>query len=111
MPWVATGRWRHLRRKSIPHSDYLFKTGTHWRLRAEAMRTLAEDAQDSRVRAMMLRIAADYDRLAGNTDDRAGQDSTMFRVLSPDDDKASAGAAKLARSRQREVQRELGLKR
>ena len=46
MPWVATGRWRHLRRKSIPHSDYLFKTGTHWRLRAEAMRTLAEDAQD-----------------------------------------------------------------
>ena len=37
--------------------------------------------------------------------------STMFRVLSSDDDKASAGAAKLARSRQREVQRELGLKR
>jgi hypothetical protein len=55
---------RHLTQKSIPHSDYLFRTVTHWRLRAEAMRTLAEEANDSTVRAMMLRIAADYDRLA-----------------------------------------------
>jgi hypothetical protein len=68
-----------LRRKRIPHSDYLFRTATHWRMRAEAMRTLAEEA-DSTVRAMMLRIAADYDRLAESADDRAAHDSIMFRT-------------------------------
>jgi hypothetical protein len=68
-----------LRRKSIPHPDYLFKTPTHWRMRAEAMRTLAEDANDSTVRAMMLRIASEYDRLAESGDDRAAHDSIMFR--------------------------------
>ena len=67
-------------RKSIPHSDYLFRTVTHWRLRAEAMRTLAEEANDSTVRAMMLRIAADYDRLAESADDRAAHDSIMFQT-------------------------------
>jgi hypothetical protein len=80
-----------LRRKSIPHPAYLFSTVTHWRMRAEAIRTLAEDAQDSKVRSMMLRIAAGYDRLAGNAGDRAAQDSIMFRVASPDD-KTVAGA-------------------
>jgi hypothetical protein len=60
-------------------------------MRAEEMRALAEDAQDSTVRAMMLRIAADYKRLAENADDRAGQDSIMFRVISPGD-KTSDGA-------------------
>ena len=33
---------------------------------------------------MMLRIAADYDQLAKNADDRAAQDSIMFRVVSPE---------------------------
>jgi len=69
-----------LRRKSIPHPGYLFKTPTHWRMRAEKMRTLAEEAIDSTVRAMMLRIAADYDRLAESADDRAAHDSIMFRT-------------------------------
>jgi hypothetical protein len=59
-------------------------------MRAEAIRTLAEEVQDLKVRAMMLRIAADYDWLAGNADDRGAQDSIMFRVVSPDD-KTSAG--------------------
>jgi len=54
-------------------------------MRAEEMRTLAEDVQDSRVRAMMLRIAADYEWLAESADNRAAQDSIMFRVISPDD--------------------------
>jgi hypothetical protein len=69
-----------LRRKSIPHPSYPFENAKHWRLRAEAMRTLAEEAIDSTVRAMMLRIAADYDRLAESADDRAAHDSIMFRT-------------------------------
>jgi hypothetical protein len=68
------------RRKSIPHPDYLFKTPTHWRMRAEKMRTLAEEANDPTVRAMMLRIAADYDRLAESSNDLAAHDSIMFRT-------------------------------
>jgi hypothetical protein len=70
----------HLRRKRIPHPTYPFKNAKHWRLRAEAMRTLAEEAIDSTVRAMMLRIAAEYDRLAESADDRAAHDSIMFRT-------------------------------
>ena len=69
-----------MRRKSVPHPDYLFKTPTHWRMRAEKMRTLAEEADDSTVPAMMLRIAADYDRLAERADDRATHDSIMFQT-------------------------------
>ena len=85
-----------LRRKRIPHSDYLFRTATHWRMRAEAIRTLAEDAPDSKVRAMMLRIAADYERLASIADDRAAQDSIMFRVVSPDDITSADAASGIA---------------
>ena len=44
------------------------------------MRTLAEEANDSTLRAMMLRIAGDYDRLAESADDRAAHDSIMFRT-------------------------------
>ena len=70
----------HLRRKSIPHPSYPFENATHWRMRAEKMRTLAEEDIDSTVRAMMLRIAADYDRLAESADDCAAHDSIMFRT-------------------------------
>ena len=49
-------------------------------MRAEKMRTLAEEAIDSTVRAMMLRIAADYDRLAESSNDLAAHDSIMFRT-------------------------------
>jgi hypothetical protein len=78
---VFLGKWRKaiLRRKSIPHSDYLFRTETHWRMRAEKMRTLAEEANDPTVRAMMLRFAAAYDRVAGQAADPAPQNSIMFR--------------------------------
>ena len=59
---------------SIPHPSYPFENATHWRMRAEKMRTLAEEANDPTVRAMMLRIAADYDRLAKSADDRAAHE-------------------------------------
>jgi len=67
-----------LERKSIPHPSYPFENATHWRMRAEKMRTLAEEAIDSTVRTMMLQIAADYDRLAESADDRAAHDTIMF---------------------------------
>ena len=35
-----------------------------WQMPGEEMRALAEDANDPTVRAMMLRMAADYERLA-----------------------------------------------
>jgi hypothetical protein len=69
----------HLRCKSIPHPDYLFKTPTHWRMRVEKMRTPAEEISDPTVRAMMLRFAATYDRVAESAGDHAAHDSIMFR--------------------------------
>jgi hypothetical protein len=66
-------------RKSIANYAYLCRTPTRWHRRAEEMRTLAEEAQDSAVRRMMLRIAAKYERIAESAEDHAAQDSIMFQ--------------------------------
>jgi hypothetical protein len=69
-----------MKRKSTPSPEYAYKAATHWRMRAEEMRALAEEARDPMVRATMLGIAADYDSFAEIADDRAGGGSIMFRL-------------------------------
>ena len=69
-----------MKRKSTPNPTYVYKRATHWRMRAEEMRTLAEEARDPMVRAMMLGIAADCDSFAESADDGAIGGSIMFRL-------------------------------
>ena len=52
---------------SILSSTREHNSPNHWRLRAEGMRTLAEGTRDERTRAIMFKIAHDYDLLAERT--------------------------------------------
>jgi hypothetical protein len=60
----------------------MWHDAAHWRMRAEELRTFADDAIGPGARATMLRIAADYDRLAKHSEDAAAVDALMFRVAS-----------------------------
>lgn len=42
----------------------LYNDPGHWRVRAQQMRLVAEGIEDPKSKAIMLRIAEDYDKLA-----------------------------------------------
>jgi len=62
-----------MRREGLLDPNSVIRTASHWRMRAEEMRTIADEAHDPTVKAMMLRIAADYERLAKHADETAAQ--------------------------------------
>ena len=69
-----------MKREGVRDPSDVYKSAAHWRMRGEEMRTLADDCVDPTARAMMLRIAADYDRLARHADDKSSLDAVMLRT-------------------------------
>ena len=52
-------------------SEHPINDPSHWRQRAEQMRKLAGEAKDAETKRIMMKVAADYERLAIRAEQRS----------------------------------------
>lgn len=66
-----------------PIPRFLADDPDHWRRRAEQIRLLAEGVQDRVSKAILRRIAAEYEKLAERVEGRKGASSAPRQIVPP----------------------------